>query len=429
MTNELRLSKKYITKGTFSPPGSKSITNRALLLSALSSNEVKIKNILLSEDSEMMLNALNKLGVNFQLNKQKKTISVIGISKKFPNLDASLFLGNAGTAFRPLTAALALQENCNYRLEGIHRMHERPIKDLVDALAQLGVNINYLEKEGYPPLQIIAPQINDTKFIKVKGSISSQYLSSLLMALPLLEKKIIINIDGELISKPYIELTLKLLEKFNIFYTNNDFKSFALINTEALYLCNQEITIEPDASSASYFFAAAAINGEITIENLNQNSIQGDIKFLNCLELMGASVTYKKNSISVKKEKNLSGGIFDCINIPDAAMSLAVLGLFTSNPVKLINIKSWKVKETDRILAMANELKKLGAQVEFDDNSIQIFKGLTFKNDSKINTYNDHRMAMSFSLASFLGDITINDPECVNKTYPNYFNDFKAYVL
>ena len=248
------------------------------------------------------------------------------------------------------------------------------------------------------------------------------------MALPLLEREITINIDGDLISKPYIELTLKLLEMFNIFYVNNNFKSFSLKNIEDLYLCDKELIIEPDASSASYFFAAAAINGEITIENLNQNSIQGDIKFLDYLSQMGASVSYKKNSISVKKDKSLSGGIFDCINIPDAAMSLAVLGLFTNEPVKLINIKSWKVKETDRILAMANELTKLGAKVEFDNNSIQVSRGLTFKDNIKIDTYNDHRMAMSFSLASFLGDITINDPGCVNKTYPDYFNDFEEYI-
>jgi 3-phosphoshikimate 1-carboxyvinyltransferase len=428
MTNELKLKKKKITKGTFSPPGSKSITNRALLLSALSSNEVIIKNILLSEDSEMMMNALSNLGVNFQLNKTEKTINIKGVAKKFPNQNSNLFLGNAGTAFRPLTAALALQKNCNYKLEGIQRMHERPIKDLVDALVQLGANINYLKQEGYPPLEIISPKINDTKIINVKGNISSQYLSSLLMALPLLEREITINIDGDLISKPYIELTLKLLEMFNIFYVNNNFKSFSLKNIEDLYLCDKELIIEPDASSASYFFAAAAINGEITIENLNQNSIQGDIKFLDYLSQMGASVSYKKNSISVKKDKSLSGGIFDCINIPDAAMSLAVLGLFTNEPVKLINIKSWKVKETDRILAMANELTKLGAKVEFDNNSIQVSRGLTFKDNIKIDTYNDHRMAMSFSLASFLGDITINDPGCVNKTYPDYFNDFEEYI-
>lgn len=424
---DIVLNPKNYIDGSITPPGSKSITNRLLLLSSLTPNKVVIKNHLLSEDSEFMIKALNKL--NVAIDQSVDSLTIHGISGNFTK-KTDLFLGNAGTAFRPLCAVLSLSDG-EYNLDGIERMHERPIKDLVNSVSQLGAQISYLKNDGFPPVKINPIIKNNTSQINIKGSISSQFLTGLLMAAPMLNKDIEIIVDGDLISKPYIDITLSLLKMFNITYTNNNYRSFKYIfSKENTYSYNKKyINVEPDASSASYFFAAAAISGSIEVKGLNQASIQGDIKFLDFIKKMGAQVKYLDNSIKVSMASELLGGEFDCIAIPDAAMTIAVMALFAKSPVKLINIKSWKVKETDRIIAMKNELEKFGAFVLITENTIEINPPQKIKNNVKVETYNDHRIAMCFSLTCLAGVTTIiHDPECVKKTYPNYFKDFLSIV-
>lgn len=402
-------------------PGSKSITNRILLLASLGEGEILIKKPLFSDDTNYMISALEQLGINIKINKDD--ILINGSCGNFPIKNKDLFLGNAGTAFRPLTACLALNYG-NYKLKGIERMHERPIKDLIIALQQLGAEIKYLKNDGFPPIEIGKGKIKYDSPIKIRGDISSQFLSSLLMACPLLKNNVEIDVEGDLISKPYVEITLKLLEKFGVYFINNDWKNFKLQKSSALK--NPRIIhIEGDASSASYFFASAAIAGEIEIQGINKDSIQGDINFLKVLKKMGAFIEFRESSIVVKKAKNLNGLSVDCKMIPDAAMTLATLALFANGPTELKNIASWRIKETDRIYAMETELKKLGAKVVSTNNSIKIFPPKEIKDNVEINTYDDHRMAMSFSFVCLSKkNVVINDPNCVKKTFPNYFKDF-----
>ncbi|MBT6015120.1 MAG: 3-phosphoshikimate 1-carboxyvinyltransferase [Nitrosomonadales bacterium] len=419
--------------GCIKLPGSKSITNRILLMSSLGSGTTKIINPLRSEDTDQMINALVKLGV--KINESNKNsdakndpfIEIKGASHNFPNKNTKLFLGNSGTTFRPLTAVLAMMKG-NYYLSGIERMHERPIKDLVNALEQMGSDIQYEKIQGYPPIAIKNSLIKFSKPIQIKGDISSQYLTALLVAGPISKDDFTIEIIGDLISKPYINITLKLLEKFNIFYENKNWRSFTL-KKDSVYQNPNEILVEGDASSASYFFAAAALAGSIEIQGINQDSIQGDLKFLDIIAKMGAEVEYKSNSIQVSKAKSLKGLEIDCIEIPDAAMTLAIMAVFADNPTKLKNIGSWRVKETDRILAMENELTKLGVQVSSTQDSITIFPQKDLNDNVSISTYNDHRIAMCFSLFCLRNlNITILDPSCVNKTYPDYFKDLESVI-
>ena len=348
-------------------PGSKSITNRVLLMAALADGETLIQNYLDSDDTQEMLKALKTLKIHYKII-EKKHILIKGCNQQFQNKNTKLSLGNAGTAFRPLTAVLAVMGG-NYSLKGIKRMHERPIKDLVDALKQIGAKINYLGTSGYPPLKISPGNINCNKKINIKGNISSQYLTALLIAGPICRQNLNINIVGQLISKPYIDITLKLLDKFGINYKNNKWKNFTL-NSPSIYKSQKKIQVEGDASSASYFFAAGAIAGAVEVVNINKNSIQGDLEFLNIIEKMGAKIEYLSNSIKVSKKHELIGITIDCKNIPDAAMTLAILALFAKGTTTLNSISSWRVKETDRILAMKTELKKLGASVKTTKNSI-----------------------------------------------------------
>ena len=426
----LKLPPKSKINGVIKPPGSKSITNRLLLLSSLCNQNITLTNHLISDDSKYMIKALNDLGVSIS-SEEKDEITIFGDPKNF-NKTADLFLGNAGTAYRPLCALLSIIGG-NYKLDGVARMHERPIKDLVDSLSSIGADIKYLKNTGYPPIQISNFNFNGSKHISIKGNVSSQFLTSLLMAIPLIERDLRLNIDGELISKPYVDITLKLLKLFNIKYVNHNYTSFEFNfndNSESYSLNDIKIDVEPDASSASYFFAAAAIAGNIKVDGLSKNSIQGDIQFLNVLNKMGAFVTYNNNSIVVKKASTLSGGQFDCIAIPDAAMTLATMGLFTDSPVELVNIKSWKVKETDRIVAMENELRKFGATVSSTDNSLKITPPSKILDNVSVKTYDDHRIAMCFSLACLANkSVEIQDPGCVNKTYPNFFDDFLNLLL
>ena len=424
--NQKKLKASLAANGVVYLPGSKSITNRLLLMSALSDGKTLIQNYLDSDDTKQMLNALKILKIKFNI-LNKKDILIEGCDHSFLNKNTKLALGNAGTAFRPLTAVLAVIGG-TYELKGVARMHERPIKDLVDALTQIGAKINYLGNPGFPPLKINPGKIKCNKNIDIKGDVSSQYLTALLIAGPLCNQDLNIRITGDLISKPYIDITLKLLAKFGIKYKNNKWKSFAL-SFPARFKSPKKIRVEGDASSASYFFAAGAIGGSVEVKNINKSSIQGDLEFLAILEKMGADIEYLSNSVKVSKESQLIGMTIDCKNIPDAAMTLAILALFAKGTTTLQSIASWRVKETDRILAMKTELKKLGAHVLTTKSSITIKPPIVIKDNISIDTYDDHRMAMCFSLVCLAGkNIIINDPECTNKTYPNFFKDFGGII-
>lgn len=412
--------------GNIQLPGSKSISNRTLLLAALSDGVTEIRDLLASDDTSRMLEALQTLGVKLE-NFAPNAWRVTGCGGNFPNKSADLFLGNAGTAFRPLTAALALSDG-QYQLSGVPRMHERPIADLVDALRQAGANIEYQQNVGFPPLKISPAKLNLTKAIKIRGDVSSQFLTALLMALPLTKQEASIEVVGELISKPYIEITLNLMAKFGVTVKRNGWQSFT-VPANASYSAPQQIFVEGDASSASYFLAAGALAGNITVEGLGEHSIQGDVRFAEALALMGGNIDYAENHISASKADKIKAIDLDCNHIPDAAMTLAIVALFADGTTTLRNIASWRVKETDRIAAMATELRKVGAVVEEGADYIKITPPAQITPNALIDTYDDHRMAMCFSLVS-LGNvpIVINDPNCVAKTFPNYFTEFKKLV-
>ncbi|MDG9729139.1 3-phosphoshikimate 1-carboxyvinyltransferase [Ignatzschineria sp. RMDPL8A] len=421
---QLTLTKRDRLNGTVTVPGSKSISNRYLLLSALAHGTTVIENLLESDDTERMQEALLALGIMLS-GDSLSGVTVEGGKGSLPGKNGDLFLGNAGTAFRSLTAALALNGG-DYQLRGIPRMHERPIKDLVTALNTIGAKIDYLENEGYPPLAIKAGNITGDR-VTVKGDVSSQYLTALLMALPMIGREFTIQIDGELISKPYITITLKALEQFGIRVINHNFQSFT-IPAGSRYLSPNHLFVEGDASSASYFLAAGAIAGEVTVKGVGKSSIQGDVKFAHVLEMMGAEVTWNDHSITVKPPRNgeLKGLDLDCNDIPDAAMTLATLALYANGKTRLRNIASWRVKETDRIDAMATELRKLGVTVETGPDFIEITPQATLTPNVAIETYDDHRIAMCFSLCAFKTDLIILDPACVNKTFPTYFELFES---
>ncbi|CAM8344268.1 3-phosphoshikimate 1-carboxyvinyltransferase [Candidatus Methylopumilus planktonicus] len=419
MTNQKKLKAVQSVSGQVTLPGSKSITNRILLLSAIADGATTIIGSLVSDDTLHMIDALKKLQVDLT-QKDNGDILIHGTRGNFKNKSAEIFLGNAGTAFRPLTAALSFSKG-QYTLSGLPRMHERPIKDLVDALLQLNADITYLGQEGYPPLKISPSEIMINGPIKIRGDISSQFLTSLLMAMPLTKKEVVIEIEGDLISKPYIDITLNLMARFGIHVKKIDWKHFVIPGSSS-YVSPGEIFVEGDASSASYFLAAGALAGDIEVKGIGRNSIQGDVKFAEALVLMGADINILEASIQVTKVAALQAINLDCNHIPDAAMTLAVLALFAKGTTKLLNIGSWRVKETDRIKAMATELRKLGAAVTEGNDFIEITPPLKIKEHVEIDTYDDHRMAMCFSLVSLRNiPITINDPACVNKTFPTYF--------
>ena len=426
--NEIKLKASKQVRGCIKLPGSKSITNRVLLMAALGTGVTKLIDPLRSEDTDQMINALIKLGVSVEeVNNDKNIIEIKGAEHNFPNKNTNLFLGNSGTTFRPLAAVLAMMRG-DYYLSGIERMHERPIKDLVDALEQMGSSIQYEKNHGYPPITINNSSIEISEPIQIKGDISSQYLTALLIAGPISNNEFNIEVIGDLISKPYIDITLKLLTKFNIFYNNDNWRLFSL-KKDSIYRNPTKIFVEGDASSASYFFAAASLAGSIEIKGINKDSIQGDLKFLDIISKMGAKIEYKSDSIQVSKASNLKGLEIDCIEIPDAAMTLAIMAVFADKPTKLKNIGSWRVKETDRILAMDNELTKMGVEVSTTHDSMTIFPQKQLNDNISIETYNDHRIAMCFSLFCLKNlNITIQDPNCVNKTYPDYFKDLKSVI-
>ena len=419
--------------GTIMLPGSKSISNRILLLSALAQGTTEIRNVLLSDDTERMLDSLHVLGVVVEKH-EINMLRVQGCGGSFPVKQAELFLGNAGTAFRPLTAALALSGG-NYELSGVTRMHERPIGDLVNALRELGANINYQDKDGFPPLLIHPGSFSETCRVGVRGDVSSQFLTALLMALPLLDREITVDVIGELISKPYIEITLEMMKRFGVMVRRDDWRSFT-VDRSSRYHSPDVISVEGDASSASYFLAAGVIGGgSVRVEGVGSDSIQGDVRFADALALMGAQIEWGANWISARAPQlgKLKGIDLDCNHIPDAAMTLAVVALFSEGETTLRNIASWRVKETDRIAAMAKELRKVGAMIEEGVDFIRVVppasRSLILNPASGIVTYDDHRMAMCFSLAAFGAEgIRINDPGCVAKTFPDYFALLKTVV-
>ncbi len=436
---DIRIGPFKQAQGSIVLPGSKSISNRALLLAALSSGTTTLTNLLDADDTQVMRNALRQLGLSVT-DKADKVCVVQGCKGKFPVRDADLFMGNAGTAIRPLTAALAMQGG-HYRLSGVARMHERPIRDLVDGLRQVGAKIEYELQEGYPPIKILAADIQIKDVVKVRGDVSSQFLTALLMALPLVANDPVrIEVVGELISRPYIDITLKLMARFGVSVACPNEQSFVIPakTSDSVYSSPGQLSVEGDASSASYFLALGAIgSGPVRVLGVGKESIQGDVAFADALALMGANITAGEDWIEVAGVKNVSGKLngitIDCTEIPDAAMTLAVIALFAEGPTRLNSIASWRVKETDRIAAMAKELKKVGAIVEEGADYIVIQAPASladWKSPSEgIDTYDDHRMAMCFSLAAFGPNaLKINDPNCVAKTFPTYFAEFSKVV-
>ena len=423
---QLTLPAASNAEGQITLPGSKSISNRTLLLAALANGTTEIRDLLASDDTARMLEALEKLGVKCE-NFAENAWRVSGCNGKFPNKQTDLFLGNAGTAFRPLTAALAFSEG-HYLLSGVPRMHERPIADLVNALLQAGANIEYLENTGFPPLKISPASLDLSKPLQIRGDVSSQFLTALLMALPLTKQQATIEVVGELISKPYIEITLNLMAKFGVDVVRQGWQHFT-ITANSQYTSPKEFFVEGDASSASYFLAAGTIAGNVRVDGIGKQSIQGDVRFAEALSLMGSNISYGENYIAASKPEKLKAIDLDCNHIPDAAMTLAILALFAEGTTVLRNIASWRVKETDRIAAMAIELRKVGAIVEEGADYIKVTPPAQLTPNAVIDTYDDHRMAMCFSLVSLANvPITINDPKCVNKTFPDYFKSFGKIV-
>jgi len=408
-------------------PGSKSISNRVLLLAALSEGTTEVHDLLDSDDTQHMLAALRTLGVGVT-DQGNHRWRITGIGGAFSVKQAVLFLGNAGTAFRPLTAALALSGG-DYTLTGVARMHERPIGDLVDALRQLGADITYTGVEGFPPLHIRPAKLQHSDRAQVRGNVSSQFLTGLLMALPLRKTTTTVEVIGELISKPYIGITLVMLQRFGVTVTQQDWHTFS-VAADSRYQSPGEIYVEGDASSASYFLAAGAIGGgPVRVEGVGRDSVQGDVRFADALALMDAQIEMGPNWIATRAPANgrLKAIDLDCNHIPDAAMTLGVLALFAEGTTTLRNIASWRVKETDRIAAMATELRKLGATVEEGADFIRVTPPQKLIPNAVIDTYDDHRMAMCFSLVALGGvPVRINDPGCVAKTFPDYFQRFAA---
>ena len=411
-------------QGTVTLPGSKSISNRVLLLAAMCQGTTTLHDLLDSDDTRVMLAALRQMGCAVVV--QGSTAHITGLNGQAPVGELDLFMGNAGTAMRPLTAALALM-GAQARLHGVSRMHERPIGDLVDALRQLGCHIDYTGQDGYPPLHLQGHSgLKLDAPIQVRGDVSSQFLTALLLALPLVAKQdIVIEVVGELISKPYIDITLNLLQRFGVTVQREGWQRFTVAQGSR-YTSPGELHVEADASSASYFMALGALASQagVRIQGVGADSIQGDIRFMDAAAQMGAVVESGPNWVQTRRGSwPLKAIDMDCNQIPDAAMTLAVMALYADGPSTLRNIASWRVKETDRIAAMAAEARKLGAQVEEGPDWIRVHPVQTWQAAS-IHTYDDHRIAMCFSLAAFNPaglPVRIEDPKCVAKTFPDYF--------
>jgi 3-phosphoshikimate 1-carboxyvinyltransferase len=419
-------------QGTVRLPGSKSITLRALLLAALSDGETILEGVLESDDSRVMLDALRVLGVECE-SLDSGTLRVRGAAGPFPVKQASIFVGNSGVSTRSLVAALAFCGG-HYAIDGVRRMRERPISDLVDGLRQVGADIRYAQNEGFPPLVVGPGSIDVAQPVRVRGDVSSQFLTGILQALPLGGRAAEVVVDGTLISTPYIAITLAVMARFGVSVERDDWRRF-VVPADSAYRSPGRFRIEGDASGASYLLALGAISGSrpgrhgasIRVEGVGAASIQGDVQFASALERMGAVVTRGDDWIETTAAGPLSGIDIDCVDIPDAAMTLATTALFASGPTTLRGIGSWRVKETDRITAMATELRKLGAAVEEGPDWLRIVPATVLRS-AAIDTYDDHRMAMCFALVSLGVPMRINDPDCVNKTYPGFFAEFERLV-
>jgi 3-phosphoshikimate 1-carboxyvinyltransferase len=409
-------------EGTVALPGSKSISNRTLLLSALAIGTTRLIGLLDADDTAHMQDALRTLGVHIETATTACTVD--GAGGAFAVRAAPLFLGNAGTAVRPLTAVLAVLGG-DFSVAGVPRMHERPIGDLVDALRRLGCDIRYAGKDGYPPLAIGPAGGRAGGRVPIRGDVSSQFLSALLMALPVAQgardTATTVTLTTPLVSRPYVEITTRLMRQFGVDVATPDPSSFVVPATPG-YRSPGDVHVEGDASAASYFLAAGAIGGgPVRVTGVGRDSIQGDVAFADVLARQGADIRYGADWIEARRGRPLAGGTIDCIAIPDAAMTLAIVALFSRAPTRLTNIGSWRVKETDRISAMATELAKLGATLAAGSDWLEVAPLARFRG-ATIDTYDDHRMAMCFSLAAFGGArVTINDPGCVRKTFPAYF--------
>ncbi|QNS02093.1 MAG: 3-phosphoshikimate 1-carboxyvinyltransferase [Buchnera aphidicola (Pentalonia nigronervosa)] len=424
MQKSLILKPVSYVSGEIDLPGSKSISNRVLLLSSLSTGTTNIKNLLDSDDTRYMLNALRQLGVIYHLSNDKKNCCLEGLGQPFKILKSiTLHLGNAGTVMRPLVAALSLKNNnTNYVvLTGDKRMHERPIKHLIDALKSGGACIKYIQNIGYPPIYVYGGFTGGS--IVLDSSISSQFLTSLLMIAPLALKDSTITIKGKLVSRPYVDITLNLIKNFGVNIEHNDYQTFYIRGQQRYYTPGNYV-IEGDASSASYFLAAAAIKGgSVTVTGVGKSSIQGDIKFSNILEEMGAKIFWGNNFITCTRYQ-LKSISLDLNYIPDTAMTVAIVSLFSQGTTIIKNVYNWRVKETDRLTAMATELRKIGAIVQEGKDFLSITPPTIFKY-ANINTYNDHRIAMCFSLICLSNTgVNIINPDCTSKTFPDYFKKF-----
>lgn len=419
---QLRLNPITCINGEINIPGSKSISNRALLLATLAKGSTTLTNLLDSDDIRYMLASLKQLGIQYSLSDDKTVCVVEGNGGPISSDTVqNLFLGNAGTAMRPLCAALTLGQG-EFTLTGEPRMEERPIGDLVDALRQLGADVTYLKNDGFPPLTINATGLNGGD-VEIAGDLSSQFLTALLMVAPLTKDSVNIKIKGELVSKPYIDITIALMKQFGVEVINHQYQRFE-IKAGQQYVSPGKVLVEGDASSASYFLAAGAIQGgEVKVTGVGRLSIQGDVKFADALAQMGAQIEWGDDYIIARKSP-LTAIEMDMNHIPDAAMTIATAALFAKGTTKLTNIYNWRIKETDRLAAMATELRKVGAIVDEGHDYITITPPDQL-NTADIDTYNDHRMAMCFSMLAFADcGITINDPDCTSKTFPDYFAQF-----
>ncbi len=419
----LALAPMARAQGVVALPGSKSISNRILLLSALADGVTRLTGLLDADDTAHMIDALRTLGV--QIDRPDGECVVHGVGAEFPRRAAALFLGNAGTAVRPLCAVLAMRGG-DYTIAGIPRMHERPIGDLVDALRHQGCDIRYLANDGYPPVAIGASGGRAGGRIPIRGNVSSQFLSALLMSLPAAHgaarDATTVELTTPLVSRPYVEITTRLMRQFGVPIETPDATTFE-VPAGARYRTPAVVHIEGDASAASYFLAAGVIGGgPVRVTGVGRASIQGDVAFADVLAQQGADIRAGDDWIEARRGRPLAGGTIDCVRIPDAAMTLAIVALFARAPTRLANIGSWRVKETDRIAAMAAELAKLGATLAAGNDWLEVSPLQQFRH-AVIDTYDDHRMAMCFALAALGGTgVTINDPGCVRKTFPGYFD-------
>jgi 3-phosphoshikimate 1-carboxyvinyltransferase len=420
----LSLAPARQARGTVALPGSKSISNRMLLLAALARGTTTLTGLLESDDTMVMLGALRALGIDWR-DLGNHCYEVPGAGGPFAVKEAELFLGLSGLSMRTLAAALALSGG-RYRADGVPRMRERPIRDLVDALLPLGADITYEMAPGFPPLRI-GPGCLAPAPVHIRGDVSSQFLTGLLQALPLLHADVTVTVEGELISRPYVEITLNLMSRFGVVVEHEDWRALRVPAGRG-YRSPGTMSVEGDASTASYFLAAGAVGGgPVKVTGVGRESIQGDVAFADVLAQLGASVRFGPDWIEASSDARLRGGTIDCVAIPDAAMTLAITALFADAPTTLTNIGSWRVKETDRIAAMTTELAKLGVLVESGDDWLRVVPPTTSMplRPAAIDTYDDHRMAMCFSLVTLAGvPVTINDPGCVRKTFPGYFEAF-----